>query len=492
MLDERGSDEFTHPGPLVFIRHLVAAVATLLCLLISDAGTAMWVLGGITCAWSIPQVMRRGGSFLVPSSVYFVATTVYVGIGSMYLASLGSETEPVALRDATVVCLLTTIATGVVVSVMSVQRRIHWPRRQELGRPVGSQLIPPKQFELKGMLMVVASKTSFVAGLGPAVADALGMAGVMMLVLALASSRRRITWAGDAIWSLLALVIPVWWLSTVFTGGGRLVLAGIGIGVLVAWNLIRPHGYQKALIIVGIPAFLLFAGTSRVNYVNTMPGANVQDTTDVIGSGKGLESVYNPLDTFATMVSQKDHPGDPKVTPRYGATLVNTLVLPVPRDWWHGKPKGFGAELTASLRPDLVSVNHSMAALIQGEWYANFGWFGLIIMPLLMGWILVKLDAWHARLAARRLAEPKDWWRAVTMLCIVASLGDLAWVGTFTFFNRGGLAAVFVLVIGAFSFRRSSAPSEEAPFEPEPREPYPAGPVHPTAALWSAPPESSG
>jgi hypothetical protein len=94
-----------------------------------------------------------------------------------------------------------------------------------------------------------------------------------------------------------------------------------------------------------------------------------------------------------------------------------------------------------------------MAALINGEFFVNFGLVGLAMLPLALGWFLAVLDRAHLRLARSGLRTVDDWWRATILVCMVASLGDLFWVGSFTFMARGGMAALMAWIVWRLTTR---------------------------------------
>ena len=76
-----------------------------------------------------------------------------------------------------------------------------------------------------------------------------------------------------------------------------------------------------------------------------------------------------------------------------------------------------------------------------------------MVLPFALGWFLAVLDRAHLRLARSGLQTPDHWWRATILVCLVASLGDLFWVGTFTFVARGGMAAIMAWIVWRLTTR---------------------------------------
>ena len=448
--------------------------------IIPDPVVALRVLCAISCTYAVFMVSSRGRAYLVPSGVYFLASGAFIGLASLYLTQVGSLNEYGVLRDWAVVAFVTTVATAIVVVALSVRWQLSWPSDAEMQR--GSRPPVPRSpvnFQLTALILVGISQIPPIRGLNIALANATGVAGVMMLVLAAASRRVRMRWHGDAVLVSLAVVIPIIWVQLEFEGGGRLTLAGLGIATLVAWSLVRPRRVQKIVVVLAIPLFLIFSGLNRLE----KDGARNSGSSGVLTSGDGLSSMYGPLDTWTELVQvtpqDQARVRGASAGPRYGATFLNTLLLPVPRSMWEDKPKGFGAELTEILRPTLlreerIAPEHSMAALINGEFYVNFGVPGLILLPFAVGWFLAALDRFHARVAARGLQTVDDWFRATILVCLVSSLGDLFWVGTFTFMSRAGLSALVVWIVYRLTTRRSPAPPDPAPLDQEPSARVPA------------------
>ncbi len=454
-----------NPVPPLFLPHTIAMLAGLFVAVIPGPRLALEVLAVISALYALYVVGSRGRAFLTPSGVYFLASGVFVGLAAHYLAEVGSVNELSVLRDWAVVAFTTTTATAMVVTAFSIRWKLEWPSRADL-RAGEARAVPrtPPTFWLLAVAMVVTSQLPPVRALNTTLATAVGLAGVIMLVLVASSRRVKMRWHGDLVLVAMAVVIPVVWIQLEFEGSGRLTLAGMGIASLLAWNLVRPRRIQKVAVVLAIPVFLIFSGLNRVN----QDGGRDVSSRSVLTGGEGLSSMYGPLDTWTELVTvdraHLEHTRAGPIGPRFGQTFLNTLYLPIPRSVWKDKPLGFGAELTRILRPTLlregrIAPEHSMAALIDGEFYVNFGLFGLVLLPFAMGAFLAVLDRAHLRLARSGLGTVDDWWRATIVVCLVTSLGDLFWVGTFTFMARGGMAAVMAWIVWRLSTRRPRAVS---------------------------------
>ena len=447
------------PTTTGFLPHIIAMAAGLLVVAVPDPRLGLETLAVVSALYALFVVGTRGRAFLTPSGVYFLASGVFVGLASHYLAEVGSINEVSVLRDWAVVAFTTTTATAVVLTAFSIRWDLVWPSRAEL-RAGEQRAVPrtPETFWLMAVVMVALSQLPPLRALNITLATALGLAGVVMLVLVASARRVKMRWHGDVVLVAMAVVIPVVWIQLEFEGGGRLTLAGMGVATLLAWNLVRPRRIQKVAVVLAIPVFLIFSGLNRVD----KDGGREVSSQSVLSSGEGLASMYGPLDTWTELVTLDqatlDRTRAGPIGPRYGQTFINTLFLPIPRSVWEDKPLGFGAELTRILRPTLlrerrIAPEHSMAALINGEFYVNFGMFGLVLLPMALGWFLAVLDRAHLRLSLSGLRTPDDWWRATILVCLVTSLGDLFWVGSFTFIARGGMAAIMAWIVWRFTTR---------------------------------------
>lgn len=450
------ADELVGPRPqhnqFAFVPCLAYAVATLVALSLPSATLGLTCLSILSCVIAVSVAIRKGGSFLLPSSVFFLASGVFIGGAGYYLSFVDTPVDPEVLRDAAGLALLTTIGILTVVTAFTIHWQLAWPTAATVRH--ASLRRPPTHFALKaGFLVALSQVPAIETAVGP-VASSAGMGGLLMLVLWASSRTRDLRWYGDIVVVFLAFALPVAWVELTFRGGGRLLIAGIGVASFLGWNLLNPNRFQKLLLILMIPLFLGFAGLNRVAAGDDSDETAQTSASSVVTGGDGLASVYSPLETWTRMLQPLTRFEQQKLGPRYGGTFVNTFVLPVPRTLWPDKPKGFGAELTEAFEPQLVKSDHSMAGLLHGEWYANFGFGGLVLMIPVTGWFLALLDRRHAILASGGFETSRAWWSATIVMCFTASLGELFWVGTFSTYARGGLAALAVFMVGSLSLTR--------------------------------------
>jgi hypothetical protein len=221
---------------------------------------------------------------------------------------------------------------------------------------------------------------------------------------------------------------------TMFDGGGRLVLGSLALAVILALNMARPRMWHKIATLVVLPIGLLLLASNRSQAVLTSRG----------GMETGLESVIWPFERFAQLLQYSIWD---TLSWAWGDTLVAPLVLLVPRSIWPEKPIGFGAELAAIFRPELVGVGHSEAALIHGEAVFNFGILGLVLLIPILGFGIRWVDRLMLRSRDRDLIDRRSILFRTTMVLIASGILDLVWVGTFGVAARTGQRLVILLMV---------------------------------------------
>ena len=452
---------FLRNGGLFFVTDLLWISAANATLLVPSPTAAMLCMAAVSLLWTIGVVKRSGGSYLLPSSVMYIASCVFLGFASYYLVVLGSTTEPAHIRVTVVILFSATVLIEIVRSALLLRWRVVWTVPDATDRHL-FQESSPRHFLGKAFILLAVARTPMVLATNSEMANAIGLVGVFMIVLTGLSWRNRIRWGGDLLFVMVSIALPILWVSFVFKGGGRLTVAGLGIAVALMWNVVKPSMWFKVAILLSVPVFMIGAAVNRTDRIEARYG--VTEAGSPLKSAAGLYSMYDPLDRFSTVVLEPGFPGGKSIGPRYGATFVNTAMMPIPRNMWEGKPAGFGAEVTALMSPESVRIGQSYAILSFGEWYANFGWIGVFVMPICFGWLVAVLDRRHAYLVNLPATTYDDWWRMVILGCLVSSLGDLYWSGTFTFYTRGGMACLVAVAMWKLSRGRAVGP----PVAPEP------------------------
>ena len=447
-------------GRLPFLTPGITLLFSLVGLWAGDPRQGLAVISVTSCLFAMTVTIRRAGPYLPPSSVFFIASGVFIGGAGYYLLLIDNSPVPIDLiRDGAGLAMITNAAVAAYIAASALRSGIAWPGPDDRAHARGFQR-PPFMLLVWGFIVLTLSQISLVDSIVGATAHFMGVGGLLMVVTWAAARRADQQWFGDALLMSLVFVLPLAWINATFVLGGRLMLAGLLIAAFSAWNLFGPSKVQKAILICCIPLFLLFSGINRAESGDEDSSVS---SSNVIAEGNGLESVYSPLETWARMIGPLEVEQRRLLMPRWGGTFFNAAVLPIPRSIWDDKPIGFGAELTPVFEPQLVSDNHSMAALTQGEWYANFGYLGLPAMVIVTGWLLVRLDRWHARLAWSGFDDERDWWSLATLVCLVSALGELYWVGSFTAVARGGMATLAVLLTRLVALRRHGPPSRWLP-----------------------------
>jgi hypothetical protein len=75
--------------------------------------------------------------------------------------------------------------------------------------------------------------------------------------------------------------------------------------------------------------------------------------------------------------------------------IWQSIVFPIPRRLWPEKPSGDYIEIINRLYLINNYLGIGAAVLNYGEMYLAFGWWGIIIGSLILGWIAKKLWLWY-------------------------------------------------------------------------------------------------
>ena len=137
----------------------------------------------------------------------------------------------------------------------------------------------------------------------------------------------------------------------------------------------------------------------------------------------------------------------------YGRTLVPLLTMPIPRQLWPNKPSLAEFENTIST-PDRPVGQFGMVPGIVGEGYANFGYFGIVLFPMIAAYL-------YAAGYFRAMRHPhQSIQRFAYMICacilILVFRDGLVSMVVFTLVNS--MPMTFILYLHLFFPRQIEAP----------------------------------
>ena len=203
---------------------------------------------------------------------------------------------------------------------------------------------------------------------------------VLPALTALYISKRGL-FSGGSVFAILCSAIMLVFLST---GGGRRIIAVTVGAALLVWVQANPTMRFRNLIVVGVGTLALawtaqfMLNTRTLGYAESRLTESEYDYLHVDDNFLRLAQVIELVPLRRPFVEYQQ--------------LFFTLVRPVPRVFWPGKPISPGFDLPTEVGLKGVSLSTS----IIGEWYISYGWFAV----LFGGWF-------HGRLAAtaNRLRE---------------------------------------------------------------------------------------
>ncbi len=395
-----------------------------------DAAVVLALLGG-THAFS--SFWMHGGANITATGVFMLGLVTFVYFPAVYVATERiSFAEP---RDIPGAIILVFFSQVIMYHLTSEPQR-------ELGFAASVGVAEPVAIwstNLGVALIVAGYSLERIFGLGSStLAGATAFSGAALVAVTALHNAKLSLWR-----FAFAAVACSFYVATMFSGGGRLVLGGLAMVVAVA--ITRQSGrFAKSLVTVTLPVGLSLLAANRAERTATLGGVET-----------GLESVVWPFERFAQLL-QLSTAG--QLPHGEGSSFYATAVLFFPRSLWPEKPIGFGAELTEIFRPELVGTGHSEAALVHGELIFNFGLLSLlIIIPL--SYFVRFLDRRLSNAQSQLVSSPMQILTLTATVLATAGLLDLVWVGTFGYMSRTGqrllvLAAVYIVL--AWNRRRTS------------------------------------
>ncbi len=285
------------------------------------------------------------------------------------------------------------------------------------------------------------------------------MVGTLLMAWRLMVSRTASALERVFFWVLLVV-------ETLFFGfflGARKLLFFLFFGLLSMWVLRRSRSKAPRYAAIALLPVLLFYfgawGIVRVTPLEDLlhakgGGAPVGESSRAVFEGY-VGGVAEPFAVACLIVDVF-----PDTEPyRYGRTLLVTVLGFIPRAVWADKPVGLGKDLTRYTDGIFYkhTYGHSLTPTLVGDFYANLGWFGVMLGGLLFGvgcrtvaaYMATDLQDGEQRSASRVLIG------AVFIAGLVEVRSDMATLGVF----YGLTYPALLLALIAFRLDYDSTPA---------------------------------
>ena len=203
--------------------------------------------------------------------------------------------------------------------------------------------------------------------------------------------------------AVLKIIISILTLMYLIMRNARWLILIMGVSPFVYYYSKRRRSPRLLwTAILGLLALIVFAWM-QMNRYNIATGRELQTFGD--RGGLTIEMLMSPFDsdfttytTFYGMV--KSYPE--VYSYMYGRTFLYVFILFVPRVLWAGKPDNPVRDMVEHSLGSLARTNGRAVANI-GEFYANFGIIGVILLMFLFGYIASRLKNMYEDPSENRL-----------------------------------------------------------------------------------------
>jgi len=217
--------------------------------------------------------------------------------------------------------------------------------------------------------------------------------GILLQFAAWVRSRRHLfSWL---LWSLATIAI---FTSLAF----RWRIVTLILPMVLLWFLAR--GRRPALVPLLISAVGLLGLSGLIEQTRSYgAGLAITSATDLSGAAL-LQTGFNESSVF--LVTGGLIAESPVNIPFVGLQpIISTLLFPIPSAIWQGKDsfEYLSSSIASLFRSYTLGLGQ--ATLNYGEYYLMFGWWSVIAMGLLSGWLLRCLWNWFSLRRAETLAQ---------------------------------------------------------------------------------------
>lgn len=251
---------------------------------------------------------------------------------------------------------------------------------------------------------------------------------------------------------LTLILVGAYLLLMSLQGGMRFrVIIGLILAIQI-WIERRNRRWPTKLTIVGLGlAALAFFPMKTVGFM-VREGASTSEIGDVLSTSmsdvsEGANTDQMFLDEMASALTLIDMNG----RRFYGSMYLPMLTLPIPRALWPDKPglSGFLQEISTSHRPMAAC---GMITTYLGEAYANFGLFGIFVVPPAVALLLAMF--YRAAYSVPRLSVLRFAYVLVSVNLIQVYRDGLLSVFVFTLVNMMPLAVIVLAHLGIAAVRK--------------------------------------
>lgn len=355
--------------------------------------------------------LLHGGARITVTGIFGIAYAIFCGYGGWVVLNTDGPS-----RGLTTALLAT--AVGLAGSTL-LMRPLAFPKDQEGIRGGGGPFILLGTAMLFALVLMRNSLPALFADGASFMSTTLVGVGIIY-----GRSRRA------AILAPVLLLPYVVAYSELFHGSsGRLRLVALAGCLAIVYSARFARNWHKPVMLGLIPPILGYLAWDRLQVQEQMGGAGAS-----VGN-TGLESMVTPPRAFGLLVEAQNNG---RLELKWGESFLSPLTVFLPDAWrpeW--APGVFNYELAAITEPSRYGTGYSTAGSYFGEWWWNFGPFGIFLAALLTGPTLMLLDS----LASRALSEVSRSARAVVAACAVlafaGAVADLSWAGPHTWLVRG-------------------------------------------------------
>jgi oligosaccharide repeat unit polymerase len=262
-------------------------------------------------------------------------------------------------------------------------------------------------------------------------------AALLVMAVRSCAGRRRVLWS-----VALALSTIVWAAYSAATGIRFEIFSWLAAAIITALFVAGPEVGRVVRRLV-VPTLVLgvllsLAGEARRAFVSG-------DTGETFSRSllRGVNGAFGNHENVVWLVESK-----PELT--HGSNLASMVTALVPRAIWPDKPTGGGPILTNIIYPDSYYVGgwgvSSLTTGLLTEFYMAFGWLGVLIGSLIIGYLLYIVR--RAFLAGQNRMIVSISLIATVYIAIFSQFSELSQMSLQVILSITVLVACYMLAVG--------------------------------------------